>query len=261
MATPRVLGQELRLTVYLCLAREASVERISIVIPFRAGGPTTEHPGRASGARERESERCHHTHQGLVGTATTSDDTNHCSRAAVDDLLRAGRKLDTGLALIGVVADDGDVVARGAGERATVTNLLLDVRDDGTLGHGAEGKDVANGQGCPLAGVDELAGVHAFGGDEGLGVLLELVGILEHDLGEGGATAGVVDDLLHNAAGVAMAFSVVEGSEPGRGLRETINNVRTFLCFSFLGWLVSFVSILTLLRRVLAVKIEPRPFL
>ena len=158
--------------------------------------------------------------EGLVGTATAGDDADHGAGAAVDDLLGAGGKLDAGLALIVVVADDGHVVAGGTGQGTTVTDLLLDVGDDGTLGHGGEGQDVADGQGGLLAGVDELAGVHALVGDEGLGVLLELVGVLEDDLGEGSATTGVVDDLLHDAAEVTMALGVVESAELGRGLVE-----------------------------------------
>jgi len=156
----------------------------------------------------------------LVGPATTGDDTDHTTRAARDDLLGAGRELDAGLALIGVMADDGDVVTRGAAESTTVTGLLLDVRDDGTLRDRGQGKDVADGQGGVLASVDELAGVHAFIGDEGLGDLLVLVGRPENDTGEGRATAGVVDDLLHDTADVAMALGIVERAELRRGLPQ-----------------------------------------
>ena len=120
-----------------------------------------------------------------------------------------------------VVANDGHVVARGTAQSTTVTGLLLDVGDDGTLRHGGEGEDVADSQGGALAGVDELAGVHALVGDKGLGDGLELVRVTELDLGEGSTTAGVVDDLLHHTTGVAMALSVVEGAELGGRLVET----------------------------------------
>lgn len=136
------------------------------------------------------------------------------------DLLGAGGELDAGLALIGVVADDGDVVAGGAGKAATVTDPLLDVRDDGTLGHRANREDVANGEGSVLAGVDELARVHALVGDEGLGVELEPVGVAEDDLGEGRTATGVVDDLLHDSAGVPVALRVVEGPELSDAISE-----------------------------------------
>ena len=158
--------------------------------------------------------------QGLVGTATTGDDTNHTTGSALDDLLGTGGELDTGLAIL-VVANDGNVVTGGTAKSTTVTGLLLDVGDDGTLGHGGEGEDVADGQGSVLSGVDELASVHALVGDESLVDHLELVGVAELDLGEGSTTAGIVDDLLHNTTDVSMALSVVKGTELGGGLVET----------------------------------------
>lgn len=143
----------------------------------------------------------------------------------MDNLLGTRRKLDTGLALIGVVTDDGDVVARGTAQSTTVTDLLLDVRDDGTLGHGAQRQNVADSQVGVLAGVNELARVHALVGNEGLGVVLESVGVTEDDLGEGCTAASVVDDLLHDTTNVAMSLGVVEGSELGGGLVEPRNGV------------------------------------
>lgn len=160
------------------------------------------------------------TQHRLVGTATTSNNADHATGDAVHDLLGAGGQLDAGLALIGVVADDGDVVAGGTAESATVADARLDVGDNGTLGHGSQGQDVADGQSSVLAGVDELAGVHALVGDEGLGVGLELVGVAEDNLGEGSATAGIVNDLLDNTTNVSVTLGVVEGSELGGSLVE-----------------------------------------
>ena len=54
--------------------------------------------------------------EGLLGTTTTSDDADHTTDRALDDLLSTGWELDTGLALIWVVADDSDIVARCAAE-------------------------------------------------------------------------------------------------------------------------------------------------
>jgi hypothetical protein len=192
-----------------------------------------------------------HTHERLVGSATTSDDTDHSSGTRVDDLLGTGGELDAGLALIRVVADNGDVVAGGTAESATVTNLLLDVGDDGTFGHLTEGKDVADGQGSLLSGVDELASVHALVGDEGLGNLLESVGVAEDDLGERGTTtctniivscrssivlqifvwfsskvlgerigelASIVDDLTDDTSKVTVSLGIIEVSELGGSL-------------------------------------------
>lgn len=139
----------------------------------------------------------------------------------MDDLLGTRGELDAGLALIGVVADNGNVVAGGPREPTPVTNLLLDVRDDGTLGHAAERKDVSDGKSGVLSGVDELTSVHSLVGNEGLGVELELVGITENNLGERRTTTGVVDDLLYEAPDVAMSLGEVERSELGGTLSET----------------------------------------
>jgi hypothetical protein len=128
------------------------------------------------------------TQERLVGTTTASNNADHATGAGVHNLLGTGGQLDAGLALIRVVANNGDVVAGGTAQGATVTNLLLHVRDDGTFGHGAEGEDVADGESGLLADVDELASVHALVGDESLGDLLELVGVTEDNLGERSTT-------------------------------------------------------------------------
>jgi hypothetical protein len=95
-------------------------------------------------------------HERFVCTSTTSDDTDHTTACVGENLLGTGWELDTGLALIGVVADDGNVVAGGTAERATVTVLVFDVGEDGTFGDGVEREDVANGERGVLSGVDEL---------------------------------------------------------------------------------------------------------
>lgn len=134
--------------------------------------------------------------EGLVCTATTCDDTDHTTARAGENLLSAGGELDTSLALIGVVADNGHVVARGTTERTTVTRLILDVGEDGTLRDGVERKNIADSESGVLSGVDELptvslcssisfwfhtdlASVHALVGNEGLGVVLKPVRLHE----------------------------------------------------------------------------------
>lgn len=95
-------------------------------------------------------------HERLVCAATSGDDTNHTTARAGKDLLGTRRELDTGLALVRVVADDGDVVTGGTAERTTVTGLVLDVGEDGTLRDGVERENVADGKSGVLSGVDEL---------------------------------------------------------------------------------------------------------
>lgn len=95
-------------------------------------------------------------HERLVCAATSSDDTNHTTAAAGENLLGTRGELDAGLAIVRVVADDGDVVARGTTERTTVTRFVLNVGEDGTFGDRVEGEDVADGESGVLSGVDEL---------------------------------------------------------------------------------------------------------
>lgn len=133
--------------------------------------------------------------EGLVDTATTSGDTDGSTGSGGDGLLRARGETDAGLAVL-VVADDGGVVARGTGERSTVTNLLLDVEDDGTLRALANGEDVADGKGGLLTGVDERAGRDALGSDESLLAELVAVGVAEDDGGEGSTTERSADILV-----------------------------------------------------------------
>ena len=127
--------------------------------------------------------------QRLVDTSTTGDDTDGGTAAARDGLLRAGGETDAGLVLVGRVADDGRVVAGSAGERATVTNLLLDVADNGTLRALANGEDVANSELSLLASVDEGTSVKTLSRDEGPLAELVTVGVAEDDTGKGSTTA------------------------------------------------------------------------
>lgn len=94
------------------------------------------------------------------------------------------------------MGDDSGVVARGASKLAAVTGLLLQVADNGTFGHGADGQHIANLQVGLATGVHKLAGVHAFDGDEQLLAQLVLVRVAEDDIGQRCSTAWVVDDFL-----------------------------------------------------------------
>lgn len=129
----------------------------------------------------------------LVGTTTTGNETDHTTGSGWNDLLGTRWELDTGLSLIGVVADDGDIGTGGTAESTTITGAFFNVGDDGTFGAGGEWEDVADVEGGLLSGVDELAGVHAFIGDESLLVGLESVWVPEFDSGQRSTTAGVVD--------------------------------------------------------------------
>ena len=159
--------------------------------------------------------------QRLVNTTTTSNNTNDTTGVGGDDLLGTGRKLQTGLALIGVVSNDDNVVTRGSTKSTSVTRLLLNVGEDGTLRNGAEGKNVTNVQRGLLTSVDELTGVETFVSNEGLLTLLVLVRVTEDNLSKGSTSTGIVDDLLDDTTDVSVTLSVIEVSKLSSSLSQT----------------------------------------
>jgi hypothetical protein len=82
------------------------------------------------------------------------------------------------------VADNGGVVARCPCKCTAVTNLLLNVADDGSLGALSDGDDVADCERGFLSAVDEGAGVETLSGDESLFAELVAVGVTEDYSGQ-----------------------------------------------------------------------------
>merc|ERR1711907_154592 len=142
--------------------------------------------------------------QGLVDTATASNDANHGAASGGDGLLGARWHANARLASIRVVRNDSRIVARRLGNDATVSRLSLHVADDGTLGHLTNGLHIADHQLGLLAAVDELARVHALSAHHGLLLQLESVRITEHHSGQRRTTSRVVDDLADDTLDVAM---------------------------------------------------------
>ena len=114
--------------------------------------------------------------------------------------------------------DDNSIIARSPSENTTVTDMVLDVADDSSLGNGSEGQNVSDDEVSLLPAVDELASVHTLGGDEELLLVLESEGVAEGDAGEGSTAAGVVDDLGDDSLEVAVALAEIEGAEARRPL-------------------------------------------
>ena len=155
---------------------------------------------------------------GLVDPTSAGDDANHGPVGRRDDLLGAGRQLNPGALGVGVVGDDGGVVAGCSGQLASVSGLLFEVRDDGSLGHHTDGHDVADGQLSLLAAVDELTGVHSLAGDHQFLPDLVPVGVSEVDDGQRSTATGIVNDVPNDALDVAIPLAVVDRPQPGRAL-------------------------------------------
>jgi len=151
--------------------------------------------------------------QGLVRAAASGDDPDLRPHAGRDGLLPPRGEAEAGRALVLVVGYHDREAPRAAGEGAAVAHARLHVADDGSLRDLLQRQDVPDGERRLLTAVHELAGVHALGRDHELHVALEAVGVEELDLGHGGASSGVVEDLLDDAADVTAPLGVVDGSE------------------------------------------------
>ena len=83
---------------------------------------------------------------GLVGSATASDDTDHGSARSWDGGTGARGKSNSGLlSVIGVTDDDGRA-AGSSGEGASVSGLGFAVGNDSTFGETVDGQDIADGE-------------------------------------------------------------------------------------------------------------------
>lgn len=156
--------------------------------------------------------------QRLVNSTTTGDDTDGSSGVGSDSLLGSGRQSDSGLSVVDRVTNDGGVVTRSSGQRSSVSDLLLDVADDGTFGAGRDRQNVTDVQGGLLSAVDERSGGKTFGGDEGLGSLLVSVRVSEENGSQGSTSTGVVDDVLDDTSDVTVSLGEVEGPQSSRVL-------------------------------------------
>jgi len=154
----------------------------------------------------------------LVDSSTAGDETEHGTVSAAVELLDAGWQLDSGLAGVAVMGDNGAVSTGSLGDLASVTGFLLERADDGTLWHLSDWHDVTDVELSLLTGVDELAGADTLWADHGLGDLSVLVWVLELDLGDWCTPAWVMYDVLDETLDKALSLGIVERSELGGSL-------------------------------------------
>lgn len=150
---------------------------------------------------------------GLIGSLSTSNNTNHGSAGTKDGLSDTGWESHSGLNTFLGVTNDNSGGTGSSGERASVTVLGLNVGANGTFGHGINWQDVANGKKCFLSTVDVHSSVHSFNSDEILSALFVFVLVSEDNLGEGCTSTTVVDDVSHNTLDVALSFGEIKSSE------------------------------------------------
>ena len=83
----------------------------------------------------------------LVSSLAAGNDADHGSAAADDGLADAGGQSDASLLSVFGVADHDGGGARGTGKNSAISQLGLEVGNDGSLGHRINREDVADSQG------------------------------------------------------------------------------------------------------------------
>jgi len=156
--------------------------------------------------------------QRLVGTSTTSDNTNHGTAGGAESLLGTRGELDASLALLRVVTNDGGIVAASTSKVSTITGLLLNVADDRTFRHLTDGKNVTDGQSSTLAAVDELTSVETLGSDEEAANSAVTIRMTELDASKRSTTPRIVNDLTDNALHITVTFGIINRAELCRTL-------------------------------------------
>mmetsp|Transcript_11239 Transcript_11239/g.24792 ORF Transcript_11239/g.24792 Transcript_11239/m.24792 type:complete len:214 (-) Transcript_11239:30-671(-) len=151
--------------------------------------------------------------EGLIGTSTSGDNSDLGTDVGRDGLLSSRGKTETGGSLVLIVRDDNCEASRSTGEGTTVTDLGLNVADDGSLGHLLQRKNISAVQGSLLTTVNELSSVHTLGRNHKLSVTLETVSVQELNLSNGSSPTRIMENLLHNAADVSTTLGVVDGTE------------------------------------------------
>jgi len=153
---------------------------------------------------------------GLLVSATASNDSDHATGVTLDCFFVTGWKLDSGLGAVFGLADDGDEGTGASGESTTIVIVLLDIAHGGTFWDSIDREDVSGGDLGLGSAVNVLANVHGLSSDEMLDVLLVLVWVGELNLSERSTTAWVVDEILDDSLHVAFAFDVIGNSELAR---------------------------------------------
>ena len=156
--------------------------------------------------------------QRLVGTTTSSNNSDLGTDGGRDGFLTSGRKSKLGGSLLIVVGDNNSVGSRATGESSTVTALGFDVADNGSLRDRSQRQDVTAGKAGLLTAVDELSRVHTFGTEEQFVVALVSVRVDKLNTANRGTSTGVVHDFLDGSSDVTLLLGVVNRSKLDRSL-------------------------------------------
>jgi hypothetical protein len=158
----------------------------------------------------------------LIGTSTSSDDSDLSTYEGRNSLLSSRRKTKTGGSLIIIVGYDNSKGSGSTCERTAVTDLGLNIAHNGSLRDSRKGKTVSYREGCLLSAEDVLSSVHTFGCDHELIVPLVTVSVKELNSCHRSSTTRVMDDLLDYSTDISMLLSVVDSTKLNRTLTGAI---------------------------------------
>jgi len=149
----------------------------------------------------------------LIGTSTSSNNSDLCTNIGSNSLLSSRRKTKTGGSLIVIVGDNNSEGSRSTCECTTVSYLRLNVAHNGSLWNSRERKTVSYSKSSLLSAVDVLSSVHSLSSKHKLIITLVTVSVEELNLCNRSSTTRIMDDLLDNSADVSVLLSEVKSTK------------------------------------------------
>lgn len=173
--------------------------------------------------------------KGLVSTSTSGNNTDLGTDSRGHSLLSSRWETKTGSTLVLIVRYNNSECSGSAGESTTITNLCLNVTDDGSLRYRGKGENISYSEGGLLSAVNVLSSVHTLGGEHELVVPLVTVSVQELYLSNGCSATRVVEDLLNNSLDISVLLGVVnvtklDGSLTGAGMSLENGGLTLPLC-------------------------------
>jgi hypothetical protein len=111
------------------------------------------------------------------------------------------------------VRNNDSEASRSTSKGSTISYLGFHVANDSTFGYLLQREDIPNVKSSLLSTVDELASVHSLGSNHEFSITFETVSVQELNLGDGGTTTRIMEDLLDDSADVSVAFGIVDGAK------------------------------------------------
>lgn len=146
----------------------------------------------------------------LFISTSSSNDSDHGSRLAVNSLSDTRRKFDSGLETILRVGNDSHERSRSSSELSIISFSKLNIGNKGTLRDLTNRQNVTNLKSGFFSTENSLSGKHAFNSQVQFLDFLIVIRIFELDSGNRSTSAWIVEDLLDNTFNKSVSLLVVE---------------------------------------------------